>query len=134
MSYVELAKTLIKRHEGLSLTMYKDTVGKNTIGYGHNLDDKPITEQTADVMLEEDMVSFVVKAQKYPWFSKLTDTRKAVIVDMVFNMGSVDEWHNFQDCLDKNDYAGAAAAMLASKWATQVHGRAIELSKLMAQG
>jgi len=34
---------LIAQHEGKSLTMYTDTVGVPTIGYGHNLHE-PISE------------------------------------------------------------------------------------------
>jgi lysozyme len=41
--------------EGLRLKPYRDTVGHLTIGIGHNLDAKPISNRAADVILEDDI-------------------------------------------------------------------------------
>ena len=46
--------SLIARHEGKVLTMYTDTVGVPTIGYGHNLNE-PISEAAALQILSDDV-------------------------------------------------------------------------------
>jgi lysozyme len=46
---------LIKTHEGLRLNVYQCTAGKNTIGYGRNLDDNGISKDEADFMLRNDV-------------------------------------------------------------------------------
>ena len=132
--YIDFAKELIKQHEGLSLVPYRCTAGKLTIGYGHNLDDKPITEKMADFMLEDDMAEFIIKAQSYDWFKKLDDRRKAVIVDMCYNLGSLTGWNNFQAALSSGDYESAADCMMNSKWAKQVGRRAVTLANIMSKG
>ncbi len=45
----------LERDEGLRLKPYRDTVGKQTIGVGHNLDAKPISERAASCILEDDV-------------------------------------------------------------------------------
>ena len=122
--YYEIAKALIKHAEGLYTNMYKCPAGKLTIGYGHNLEARGITKHAADVILEDDMQDFVKLAQRYPWFDALDDVRKAVVIDMLYNMGSLDEWKNFQKCLTAKDWEGAAKSMEHSLWYRQVGRRA----------
>jgi lysozyme len=132
--YVEIATTIIKRHEGLYTKMYKCTAGKNTIGYGHNLDERPISEKAAEQILADDMKDFLAVANKYPWFNALDDVRKAVVVDMVFNLGSLDAFPKLCGCLSKKDWPGAVAEMKNSKWYTQVGVRAVENCSMMLSG
>ena len=61
----------LKRDEGFRSTIYKDEVGKSTVGYGHNLDAKPlpdlvtpITEEQAEQILSDD-VDVVTNKQQY---------------------------------------------------------------------
>jgi len=41
-SHFDIARDLLKVHEGLRTREYKDTTGNRTIGYGWNLDAKPL--------------------------------------------------------------------------------------------
>ena len=46
---------MLKRHEGLRLKPYQDTIGKLTIGYGRNLDDRGISKEEAEYLLRNDI-------------------------------------------------------------------------------
>jgi len=58
MQTSQAGKDLIKQYEGLKLTAYKCSAGKDTIGYGHTHGVKPgdrITKAQADALLDEDL-------------------------------------------------------------------------------
>lgn len=132
---------LLKRHEGLRLKPYRDTVGKLTIGIGRNLDDVGISEDEAVHMLLNDIQK--VQRQlvyRFPWYSKLDRIRQMVLEDMCFNMGLGNAQHgllsfpNTLSLIELGNYPAAAAAMLQSHWAAQVGNRAVELSEMMRTG
>jgi len=135
---------LLKKHEGLELYPYKDTVDKLTIGYGHNLDDMGISEQMAELLLVSDLHSTQIELaatfnwyqSTHPWPVELDEVRKSVIDNMAFNMG-VPRLKGFKKMLaamEDKDYERAADEMLDSRWADQVKGRAIELADMMRTG
>lgn len=137
MSLLEIVKTQLKDHEGLRLKPYHDTVGKLTIGYGRNLEDRGIRQKEAEFMLENDIMDSVNEAYGHIIsFAELSEKRQAVIVDMIFNMGlgTFMTFHNFLACIDNKIWKEAARAMRASKWYTQVGGRAEELAQQMENG
>lgn len=127
----------LKRHEGLSLKVYKCTAGKVSIGYGRNLDDKGITQAEADLMLENDVLFLIsVLPAKIPLFNGLNKPRADVLVNMAFNIG-INGLLNFKKMLtaiDDGYFTRAAAEMLDSKWAFQVGDRALELAEQMKTG
>ncbi len=45
----------LKTDEGFELKPYKDTQGKLTIGYGHNLTDNGISLSIAEQLLQDDI-------------------------------------------------------------------------------
>jgi GH24 family phage-related lysozyme (muramidase) len=64
---------LIAEHEGKSLSMYTDTVGVPTIGYGHNLQ-TPISEHAAKVILADDVkVAIDELDDRMDWWRDLPD-------------------------------------------------------------
>lgn len=135
MDYMRIAKKLIKKHEGLRLKPYRCPAGKLTIGYGRNLDDVGISEGEAEVLLTNDISRAIGEAQilaGHAWVD-LSDNRKAVLVDMVFNLGltRLSKFYKFLAALREGDYATAAKEMLNSKWAKQVGRRAITLAYIM---
>ncbi len=124
----------LKRHEGLRLKPYKDTVGKLTIGVGRNLDDVGISEQEADMMLRNDINIAISEANSaFPWLVNLSDARKDVIYNMAFNMGlpTLRLFTNTIGHIKRKDFDLAADEMTSSKWARQVGIRATELSNIM---
>ena len=77
------------KHEGLRLVPYTDTVGKLTIGVGHNLDDKGLSPEAIAFILEKDIDDAEYDARSlFPNFDDLSDARKAVLIQMAFNLGS----------------------------------------------
>ncbi len=135
-SFTILATSLIKQHEGLRLKPYHCTEGKLTIGYGRNLDDVGITESEAEYLLEQDMKASIVQASNFPFFAGLNEYRKAVIVDMIFNLGlsRFNQFKRMLNALQRHDYHQAATEMLDSRWATQVGIRADRLAQIMRTG
>ena len=136
MAYMEKATELVKLHEGLRLRPYQCTAGKTTIGYGRNLDDKGISEAEAELLLVADLTECETDLQGFPWWSRLTDARKAAMIDMRFNLGpgGFRQFKTMLICLALGDYKEAAASMLDSRWARQVGRRAHELANLMRAG
>jgi len=127
----------LRRHEGFAQFAYLDSVGVPTVGYGRNLKDRGVTENEAEVMLENDIRAAAEWAHVIvPTFALLTDRRREVVVNMIFNLGPTRfrGFKNFLAAIAAEDWGRAAAEMLDSKWAKQVGARAIELSNLMQEG
>ena len=126
----------LKKHEGLELKPYKCTSNKLTIGIGRNLEDVGISEIEAEYLLMNDLDTYMTAAKTYDWYNGLNDARKAVIVSMLFNMGQTNfnKFLKMKQALSVGDYPEAAKQMLDSRWAKQVKGRAVELSKQMETG
>jgi lysozyme len=143
----EKCKAQIKRHEGLSLSAYQDSEGYPTIGYGRLLsDDKTlwptfarmrVDKATADAYFEEDYEEAVKAAKSVMPFGAIAEApRIAVLINMAYNMG-VTKLAGFTQTLKyirSRQYAKAADAMLASRWAKQTGVRAIELSLQTQRG
>jgi lysozyme len=134
MDIREEATNSIRSHEGLSLNPYKDSEGFLTIGYGHCLDRKQITIDVAELILKHDVDDAILRACKYPWFDKLSNVRKVAIIDMCFNLGSVDAFPRFQTALEKGDWQEAHDEMLDSLWAKQVGYRSNNLALMILRG
>lgn len=126
----------IKKHEGVDLHPYVDTVGKLTIGVGRNIQDNGISEAEAEFMLMNDLNAVMDEAKKFEWYSSLNEPRKAVVLNMLFNLG-LPRFKGFQNTiafLIDGMYNEAAEEMLQSRWANQVGNRALELSEQMRTG
>lgn len=128
---------MLKKHEGLRLKPYRCTAGKLTIGYGRNLEDVGISEKEALQMLKHDVNSYrKLLTARYQWFESLSTDRKAVCINMAFNLG-MRGFHGFKNMrmyINKGLYSEAAKEMLDSKWAKQVGFRAVELAQIMEEG
>jgi lysozyme len=82
---------LIKRSEGLRLQVYKDAVGKATIGYGHLIlagEDFSggITEEEAEEILKKDLERTEIGVEQAVDVD-LTDNQFAALVSFAFNLG-----------------------------------------------
>lgn len=135
MKLMQLKDLLIK-HEGCEKFPYRDTKGITTIGIGRNLEAKGLRDDEIALMFENDLNEAITEAQKYIWFSRLSEPRQHVIVSMIFNLGpkGFAKFKATIRALEKEDYAEAAKEMLNSVWAVQVKDRATELSWIMRHG
>ena len=137
LTHIALAKSLLKIHEGFEAHPYKCTAGIWTIGYGRNLETRGITEDEALYMLENDIkIAEDWLASRYPYYRALNSQRKAVLIDMLVNLGAgrFAQFLKMHHALHDHNYELAALEMLDSRWAQQVGNRAIELSKIMHSG
>ncbi len=131
----------ITRHECIgsepALRPYADTVGKITIGVGRNLTDNGITLEEADQMFDHDMwVAIKDTRVLVASFDELTDARREVLVNMMFNLGypRLAKFVRMLEAIADGLPKTVALEMLDSKWATQVGKRATELSERYAEG
>lgn len=123
--------------EGLRLRPYRCTAGKLTIGVGRNLEDRGITESEALLLLDNDIADFWGKlALAQPWTLAAPEHVQEALLNMAFNLG-VGGLLGFKETLallKTEQYAAAASAMLASKWARQVGKRAERLARQVREG
>ena len=136
MNRVQLIEEL-KRDEGVVLTIYKCSAGKNTIGVGRNVDDRGITEDESDYLLGNDIDLCVDELENnFTWYKNLSDARQRVLVNMCFNLGLTRllGFKKFLAALEAEDWDRAAEEMLDSKWAVQVGPRSTRLRDLLLEG
>ncbi|ACJ20056.1 glycoside hydrolase family protein [Coxiella burnetii] len=131
--YAKQALEFLKRHEGFSPHLYKDSVGKWTIGYGRNLEDDPLHEYEAEFLLMQDIERLDKALSLHEAYQALDNERKAIILDMAYNLGygGLMKFTHLWQALEKQDYEQAAKEMLNSEWAEEVKSRATELAQLM---
>jgi len=137
VSYLDICQQQLPIDEGVRGKPYRDTVGKWTIGIGRNLDDIGVSEDEIALMLKNDIARAAKAAkQLVPSFDTLTENRKAVLVNLAFNIGPIrlSGFIKMLSAIADQNYDEAAEEMLASKWASQVGQRAIRLSKQMREG
>ena len=116
--------------------MYLDSKGIPSIGIGHNLRDNPLSDAAVNQIFADDVATLEGEVRKLFTFDELTDNRKAVVLNMMFNMGywTFSTFKHTIGLVNSGDYEGAAAAMLDSLWAGQVGDRAVRLAQLMKEG
>ena len=136
MDASDIALQALKIDEGLRLHPYLCTAGKQTIGYGRNLDDVGITEAEAEAMLRADMEVAIQDAKSFATaavWQCLSPNRQAVLINMAFNLGlsRLSQFKRLQTNLARHAYADAADEMLNSRWARQVPNRARRLADIM---
>ena len=86
---LDVLKAELTRDEGLRLQPYRDSVGKLTIGVGHNLDANGITYAAAMQILEDDILNVMGQLNsKVSWWATLDDARQRVLANMAFNSAS----------------------------------------------
>ena len=141
MEFEEL-KERIKKHEGYRSSVYLDTLGKRTIGYGHLCTDSESWQDGVDYdqkqlekVFEYDFNIACKDAEKLIARESIHPDAFCVLIDMCFNMGSprVSRFKKMLAALETQDYQTASKEMLDSKWANQVPNRARRLSEIMKQ-
>ena len=134
---MNLALNIIKRHEGFRAKPYRDAVGKLTIGYGHNLDDLPLTPDQAAYLLVTDLERLWnrVKYAK-PFVARLDSVRQAALQDMVYNLGvrGLLGFRRMWQAIEDGDWERTAVEALDSRWAMQVGQRAKEDAEMLRTG
>ena len=133
-------KERIKTHEGFVNYVYKDTLGKRTVGYGHLctedekwVDGKCYDHPYLNDVFEIDFMEATKQAEKLIGDLVLEKDANEIILEMVFQLGKtgVRKFKKMWSALKNNDYKKASEEMLDSKWAKQTPERAESLADLM---
>lgn len=133
----------IKIHEGYRDTVYKDSEGFLTCGWGHALHlGSKVPLEASQAFLKQDIADAVRDYFKLAptlgaaTLRNLNTIRRRVIVEMLFNLGlpGVLKFVKMWQAIAIKDWDAAAREMLNSKWAKQVKGRAVELAEIMREG
>ena len=141
MDMIRLMKS-VKAHEGFRNSVYKDTLGKRTVGYGHLCvedhweDNREYTIPELERVLEADLNNAVQGAESLLRDGPvLDDLAQELIVEMIFQLGKsgVKKFRNMWKALknDPPDYERASLEMLDSRWAKQTPTRAKGMSEQM---
>ena len=139
MGYNDL-KARIKKHEGYRDTIYKDSLGFSTIGYGHlvlqtDRYEKGVTYRKKDLekVFDTDFNTAKSNANQLIKGLPIHHHAKCVIIEMVFQLGigGVSKFKKMWKALKQNNYQIASEEMLDSRWAKQTPKRAEELSNVM---
>ena len=133
-----------KSYEGFSGSVYKDTEGFDTIGYGHKLtpDDvktgrftKGLTEQQATALYNKDRAAHDEKFyDKNPQYRDAPENVKTALEDMAYNMGPsfLKEFPKAAAHLASGNYKGAGKEFTDSEYYKQVGQRAADNVNLIS--
>lgn len=125
--HLQYAETLITENEALTVKPYKDQVGKWTIGYGRNLDDRGIRYNEAELMLANDIEEAQHALEiELDFYAGLSDARKAVMIDLYHNLGfeGLMKFQKMLEALRVGDWDKAAYELKDSRYWDQVGIRA----------
>ena len=137
---MEEIKQRIKEHEGYRDTVYSDSLGFATIGYGHLVlpSDNFVKGTTyPKEMLEEvfdnDFKIAVDSARELLRDIEHNHIVFGVIVEMCFQLGKprVMKFKKMWEALRNNDLAKASAEMIDSNWHKQTTKRCESLANIM---
>lgn len=119
-------KDMLRRHEGEVTQhgrhiVYKCTAGKNTIGYGRNLDDRGLSQFEADILLDHDYQACIMDLERIfgrEWLAWIPDTTLAVCVDMRFALGGAGfrKFKKFIAAAKDNKLFAMEKELRDSKW------------------
>lgn len=148
---IDRLKASLREDEGKVLHVYKCPAGKRTIGVGHNIDAKglpgfiefylaehgEITDEMSEWLLDKDLSEAVASTVKL--FSKaawewLTQLRREVLVNMVYNMGSLGKWYNLIASIEQHDLPGCVQSLKSSLWHRQLPERSTKLINQFEKG
>ena len=127
----------LKRDEGVRLHPYRCSANKLTIGVGRNIEERGITMEESDYLLNNDLTICIEEIESvFTWYYYITDNRKRAIINMVFNLGLTKllKFKNFIAAMEAKDYVTAGKEMLDSRWAKQVGNRADRLEQMIVNG
>lgn len=147
----------IMQDEGLRLSSYMDTTGNKTVGYGFNMQSgianklwkragvqtpfadvykgkASITEAEAANLYQASLGVAVEDAQAvYGNISRLSPTQQDALYNLSYNLGrpKLEKMRSFNSAVKRNDWQGAAYALLSSEYAKQVPNRAERIARAL---
>jgi|TARA_R100000501_G_C2598442_1_gene96264 lysozyme len=154
---IEEIKKEIQEHEGFRDTIYSDSLGFDTLGWGHLVTDsekennkyvegKQYSKEELSKVFDEDFQSawdnansLVKERLTNTDFGLLDIDRKMKVISILCNMcfqlgkAGVGKFRKMFENIAKLNFKGASLEMLDSRWAKQTPSRAKYLSDKMSQ-
>jgi lysozyme len=122
----------LRRDEGVQYDVYMDTEGFLTLGVGHRLRGRPLSDKAVEQILKDDLEGITAElVGAYPWAARLSPARFGALQNLAFNVGvaGVGTFKKMLTAIQGEDWEGAARELLDSKYARQVKERAVRLAK-----
>lgn len=140
MDTINLAKQSIKQHEGEKKkggrhVAYKCPAKKTTIAWGRNLDDRGLSEDEAEILLDNDIVECIQDLATFSYWNKLSKYQQAALINFRYNVGA-GTYRKFKmmgKALEMGDYTEAAFQLLHSKYHDDVGKRAEHLAEWLTK-
>ncbi len=124
----------IKESEGFRSSVYKDTLGIDTIGYGFAIKDLHLSREDCDRILERKVAEIKIRVHnKFPFIITLPESVQDVMIECCYQLG-VSGFSKFKKTLaylEAHEFKKAGVEMLDSKWAKQTPNRAKKLSDIV---
>ena len=121
----------LRRDEGVKYDIYVDSEGWLTLGVGHRLRARALSDAAVDQILRDDVAGTTAELlEAYPWAGQLSGARFGAVQNLAFNLGvaGLGTFVKFLAALRQERWKDAAAELLDSKYAEQVGDRAKRLS------
>ena len=131
VEWIESRIARLKLEEGFSDTVYVDTEGFDTLGYGTRL---PINEYEAEWLLRERFRDAREQFRRcWPPFDNLPAELQAALNDAAYQLGAdgLCGFHATLSYIEHGDYAAAADDVLGTVWAEETPARAQALADLL---
>ena len=137
---MEDVKQRIKEHEGFRDTVYSDSLGFATIGYGHLVlptdnfvEGVTYPKEQLEVLFDKDFQIALTSANELVDGLDLNHIAKGVIVEMCFQLGKprVMKFKKMWEALRNKDFEEAANQMIDSAWHKQTTSRCESLAATM---
>ena len=120
----------IKAHEGFSARIYKDSVGKATVGYGFLVSAlspdelklnggkiEPMSREVAEKILNLKVSKLKKRVfQCLPWLESKPQSVQDTLIEMAYQLGlaGLMGFHHTLGCIEAGDYAQATRNLRAS--------------------
>jgi lysozyme len=137
---IEALRAQLIDHEGLKLSVYRDSLGYLTIGVGRLIDARKggrITRDEAIYLLDNDIAEKIGQLRSaLPWFEAQDVIRQRALVDLAFNLGTPGllKFKNTLAAWKRGDYDGAARGLEKSLWFKQVGRRGPRIVHMVRTG
>ena len=139
---MEEVKQRIKEHEGFRDTVYSDSLGYATIGYGHLVlptdnfvEGVTYPKEQLEELFDMDFNQAKQSANELLVGLDINDIAKGVIVEMCFQLGKprTMKFKKFWAAIRNNDFNEAANQMIDSAWHKQTTSRCESLAATMRE-
>ncbi len=127
----------LRRDEGWRQSIYPDSLGFDTWGYGICVDKRKsptMPRAVGELWLQlEAEGKWAALVHRFPWLQTQPDDVQRALQNMAYNLGvdGVAEFKMMLGALERGDRETAAANALDSAWARQVGARADRIATLI---